>query len=425
MGIILGDQVHSTGGRTPFFIPDDVRNRHLYVVGKTGMGKSGLLYNLLLQDIHAGRGCALIDPHGDLAEDILKAIPPSLYRKVVLFNPLDDRPVGLNPFKRHGLKDEETLLADEIIGSLKSRWKDSWGPRMENILRHCLFTLLHYPPATLLDVNRLLDDYRFRQSILRGDKDLHLKGIKDKGILAFWRHYDKDLTKQQRADWTEPVRNKIGTLTLSPLTKYVLGQPVPRSDFRFIMDNQRIFIASLPKGKLGEETSYLLGSLIVSGFHFAALSRADIEEQDRVSFYLYADEFQFVVTPSFASMLPEDRKYGLHLTLAHQSTSQLTEEVRDAIFANVGTILAFQLGYTDRQLLLPILYPYNLEHFRYLERFHAFVNMDEEVSRLEARKPRKVDYGKRGVLNRVSRERYGVPRGAIDARLQQWQQVNL
>jgi hypothetical protein len=198
MGIILGDQVHPTGGRTPFWLSDDVRNRHLYVVGKTGMGKSGLLYNLLLQDIYAGRGCALIDPHGDLAKDILEAIPLSRYREVVIFDPLDDRPVGLNPFKRHGLKDEETLLADEIIGSLKSRWKDSWGPRMEDILHASIFTLFHYPPATLLDINPLLDDYRFRRSIL--------KSVTEKEILDFWLEYDKGWTKQQRAEWPQPVQ---------------------------------------------------------------------------------------------------------------------------------------------------------------------------------------------------------------------------
>jgi hypothetical protein len=227
------------------------------------------------------------------------------------------------------------------------------------------------------------------------------------------------MDQQQRPDWTQPVRNKIGRLTRSPLTKYVLGQVTPRNDFRFLMDNRWIFIAKLSEGTLGKETASLMGSLIVSQFHFAALSRADTEEHNRVPFYFYADEFQSFVTPSFNLMLSEDRKYGLHLTLANQSASQLAEEVRKAIFANVATIVGFQMGFQDRELLAPIFYPYNEQHFRELAHFHAFVNSGEEVFRLKTRKPLKNNNKNKKILEQVSRERYGVPRESTDERLRQ------
>jgi hypothetical protein len=200
----------------------------------------------------------------------------------------------------------------------------------------------------------------------------------------------------------------------------------PRNDFRFLMDNRRIFIAKLSEGTLGKETASLMGSLIVSQFHFAALSRADIAPAKRVPFYFYADEFQSFVTPSFKLMLSEDRKYGLHLTLANQSPSQLTEEVRDSIFANVSTFISFQLGFQDRELVAPIFHPYTDQHFRELDRFHAFVNSDEqEVFRLKTRKPLKKNSKNNEILKQVSRERYGVPRGSTDERLLQCQRIGL
>jgi DNA helicase HerA-like ATPase len=321
--------------------PQD-RRAHLLIVGKTGVGKSTLLQQLVTADCHAGRGVVFIDPHGQAAEELLAAIPRHRSNEVVYFDPADrEHPIGFNllagvpPARRD-------LVATSVVSACKAIWGDSWGPRLEYILDHSVATLLALPRATLLGIPRLLTDADFRARALRHVGDARLR--------AFWLDEFGAWNDRLRAEAIAPVLNKIGQF-LTPVIRNIVGQPHSRLDLRFVMDHRRIFIANLAKGRLGAERSNLLGSLLVTGFQLAALARIDQLEDERRDCFMVVDEFQNFATDSFGDILSEARKFRLSLTLAHQFLDQLSPELRAAVFGNVGSIIAFKVGARDAEFL--------------------------------------------------------------------------
>lgn len=339
-GIIIGTR-ETWGQETPFGISGTDRRQHLYAIGRTGTGKTTFLQNLIVQDIEAGRGVGIIDPHGDLAATILEHIPPWRIDDVVYFNPADaEHPLAFNLLRGNGSKH---VMASGIVASFKSIFRESWGPRLEYILFATVSALLDCENASLLGIQRMFTDDRYRAWVTRQ--------IKDPAVEAFWLHEFPGY-KSFLAEAVAPIQNKVGQLFMSPLARNIFGQVQKKFDVRFLMDNRRIFIANLSKGVLGEDQTNLIGSLLVTQFQLAAMSRADIPEDKRVDFFLYVDEFHNFATDSFTSILSEARKYRLCLTLAHQYMEQLKDSVRSAVFGNVGSLVSFRVGEEDASVLV-------------------------------------------------------------------------
>ncbi len=325
-----------------FGLDSSSRALHTLVVGKTGSGKSTLLRNLIVQDMEAGRAVGLIDPHGDLAEELLDLVPPHRRHDVVYFCPGDtDFPLGLN-LLHHVPEKRRPLVASSIVQAFKAIWKDSWGARLEYILYAAVAALIDCQDVSLLGIQRMLVDPAYRSWVLRQTRDPIVR--------SFWLDEFENYDKRFRREVIAPVQNKVGQLLMSPIMRNVLGQVRSRIDARAIMDEGKIFIANLSKGTLGEDKCHLLGALLVTAFQQAALSRADVPEVRRRPFHFFVDEFQSFGTDSFAAILSEARKYGLHLVLSHQFSSQLSAEVRGAIFGNVGNLIAFRIGSQDAAL---------------------------------------------------------------------------
>lgn len=331
------------GGVRPFGLSAADRRHHCYIIGQTGTGKSTLLRNLIAQDIQLGRGVGVIDPHGDLAAELLGCIPAWRTDHLVYFNPADYAyPMGLNLL--HRVKEQERhLVTSGIVGAFRGIWQDSWGPRTEYFLYAIIASLLECDGVTLLGVQRILSDDGYRRWVTRQ--------VKDPMLAAFWNHEFAAFDKRFLAEILAPIQNKVGQLLMAPPIRNILGQVKGKVGVRFTMDRQRIFIANLSKGKLGEDKANLLGALLVTQFQQAAMSRADTPEPRRTDFHLYVDEFHNFTTDSFASILSEARKYRLCLTLSHQYTAQLSETVRDAVFGNVGTIVTFRVGDADAKVM--------------------------------------------------------------------------
>ncbi len=319
------------------------RRKHVYIVGKTGMGKTTLLTNMILQDIYNGLGVCFIDPHGDSSEYILDRIPPHRHKDVVYFNPADTEfPVGLNILEAQR-GEESFLITSSLMAVFNKIWRGAWSSRMEYILSNTLLTLLENKGSTLLGVVRLLTDEKYRKKIV--------SKVDDPLVKNFWTLEFNKFNDKYRTEAIAPILNKVGQFFSNELIRNILGQIDSTVDFRDIMDSGKILIANLSKGKLGEENSNLLGSLLISKLEIATMSRVDIPEQSRQDFFLYIDEFQNFTTESFAGILSEARKYRLNLILAHQYIAQLTESgsmhVKNAIFGNVGTIISFRVGADD------------------------------------------------------------------------------
>jgi hypothetical protein len=330
-------------GKT-FGILQDDRRRHVYILGKTGMGKTTLLENMILQDIYNGYGVCVMDPHSDLAEYILDRIPAHRQKDVIYFNPSDtDFPLGFNMLEANR-GEEHFLIASGLMAVFNRIWAGTWSARMEYILNNTLLALLETPGNTLLGVVRMLTDKDFRDYIIGN--------VQDPMVKNFWLKEFASFNDKYRTEAIAPVLNKIGQFFSSDLIRNILGQEKSTFDLRDIMDNKKILIVNLSKGRLGEDNSNLLGSLLITKLQLAAMSRVDIpNENDRNDFYLYVDEFQNFTTDSFATILSEARKYRLSLILAHQYISQLTEsgneKVRNAVFGNVGTMISFRIGSDD------------------------------------------------------------------------------
>lgn len=324
--------------RTRFGLYQADRRQHFYCIGKSGTGKSTLLRNLIAQDLAVGRGVAVIDPHGSLAETAASLVPSHRTREVVYFDPADDRPVGFN-LLRDVPPDHRHHVAHSVMTAFKSIWDESWGTRLEYILYHAVAALLDVGGATLLDVLRMLSNTAYREHIV--------SRVTDPVIRRYWVEEYATYSERFRIEANSPVQNKVGQLLASPVIRSVFGQRTSTFDPRTTMDTGRIFIANLSSGILGAENSKLLGAILVSYFSLAALSRADMPEEERRDFHLYVDEVHNFTTSTFHTMLSEARKYRLCLTIAHQYISQLEPAFRDAVFGNVGTLITFRVGAAD------------------------------------------------------------------------------
>lgn len=327
-----------------FGIKADDRRRHMYLIGKTGMGKSTILENMIVDDIRSGYGVAVVDPHGDLAEKIIEFIPDERVNDVIYFNPADIKyPIAFNvveqvePHLRH-------LVASGLIGVFQKLWADSWGPRLEYILRNAILAILDFPGSTLLGVVRMLSDKNYRKHVVAN--------IKDPVVKAFWEKEFSGYADKFASEAVSPIQNKVGQFLSNSLMRNIVGQNKSSMDIRDIMDNGKILIMNLSKGRIGEDNSALLGAMMITKIQLAAMSRVDVPEKERRDFYLYIDEFQNFSTDSFANILSEARKYRLNLILAHQYIEQLSEKVKPAVFGNVGTMVVFRVGAADAEELV-------------------------------------------------------------------------
>jgi hypothetical protein len=325
------------------------RRSHMYVIGKTGTGKSTLLETMIRQDLTRGHGMALFDPHGDLVEQVLEYIPVKRHRDLVYFNVPDmAHPLGFNPLESVP-PTKRPVAASALLEVFKKIWPDSWGPRLEHILRNALLALLDQPEATLADVLRLFHDkeFRFRAA----------ERVSNAQVRAFWLHEFEKYPMNLRAEAISPIQNKVGAFLANPLLNRILTQRRSSFDLRELMDEGGILLVNLSKGKIGEDAAALLGAMLVAKIGLTALGRTDSPERTRRDFHLYLDEFQIFTTLSLANMLSELRKYRVNLILANQYLAQVEEEVRDAILGNVGTIITFRLGFADAELLAKEFYP--------------------------------------------------------------------
>jgi len=339
--------------RKRFGIKLDDRRRHVYLIGKTGMGKSTVLENMIIQDIQAGKGVAVVDPHGDLVEKVIEFIPNDRVNDVIYFNPADlDFPIAFNVFEKVD-RSHQHLVASGLIGIFKKLWADSWGPRLEYVLRNAILALLEYPDSTLLGVMRILVDKGYRKKVIQS--------ITDPVVRSFWiDEYSKYPDKFQ-SEAIAPIQNKVGQFLSSPVIRNIVGQTKSSLSMRDIMDNKKILLLNLAKGRVGEDNSALLGAMLITKIQMAAMSRVDVVEEEREDFYLYVDEFQNFATESFANILSEARKYRLNLIIAHQYIEQLDELVQAAVFGNVGTMMLFRIGATDAEALVKEFEPYFME----------------------------------------------------------------
>ncbi len=332
--------------RIQFGIKAEDRTRHMYIIGKTGMGKSTMIENMAVQDIKNGEGLAFIDPHGKSAALLLDYIPEERIKDLIYFAPFDmDNPISFNIMEDIGA-DRRHLVANGLMSVFKKLWLDAWSARMEYILSNVLLALLEYPDSTLLGVNRMLADKSYRKKVV--------DNIKDPAVKAFWTEEYAKYSERYTQEAIPAIQNKIGQFTSNPLIRNIIGQPHSSFDLRKIMDERKILIVNLSKGQVGEGNANLLGSMLITKIYLAALSRADLTEAELKklpNFYMYVDEFQSFANESFANILSEARKYKLSLVMAHQYIEQMSEEVTAAVFGNVGTQIMFRVGATDAEYL--------------------------------------------------------------------------
>ncbi|HZQ47947.1 MAG TPA: type IV secretion system DNA-binding domain-containing protein, partial [Verrucomicrobiae bacterium] len=406
------------GDPVPFGISAVDQRQHIYVIGKTGSGKTTLLRNMIVQHIALGHGVGLIDPHGDLAEEVLNHIPPHRADHFCYFNPGDlEFPIGLN-FLANVPPDEKHLVASGIVGAFKAIWHDSWGPRTEYILYNAVSALLDCQNVTLLGINRMLMDETYRARIIRQ--------IKDPFIRAFWADEYGGYDDRFRREAIAPIQNKAGQFLLNPVIRRILGQVRNKVSIPYVMDHERLFIANLSKGRIGHDKANLLGSLLVTQFQLAAMARTCRPEAERRDFYLFIDEFQNFSTDAFASILAEARKYRLCLILSHQYIDQLSLPVRQAVFGNVGTLISFRIGNTDAEVMekeFGSTFPASA--LADLNRYEAVVKLLEDGTnrvpfRANTFPPLENRIGCKDKLIAQSRERFAILRESIEAKLDRW-----
>lgn len=326
-----------------FGIKKDDRRRHMYVVGKTGMGKSVLLENMVLSDIYAGNGCCYVDPHGDTAERLIDFVPSWRINDVVYFNPADlDYPIGFNILEAVDERHKH-LVAAGMMGVFKKIWENVWSARMEYILNNVILALLDNPGSTLLGINRMLSDEEYRNRMV--------SNVKDPIVKQFWVGEFASWDPKFAAEASSAIQNKIGQFLSASVIRNIVAQVKSTIDIRQIMDQEKIFIVNLSKGRIGEDASRLLGGMLITKIQLAAMERVDMPETERKDFYMYVDEFQNFAVESFAGILSEARKYRLCLTMAHQYIAQLSDEVREAVFGNVGSMITFRVGSPDAVFL--------------------------------------------------------------------------
>lgn len=345
-------QTDARGKNVPFGIKAKDRTKHMYVIGKTGMGKSTMLENMVVQDIQNGEGMAFMDPHGASAEKILEYIPEHRMKDVLYFAPFDlENPISFNVMEDVGY-DKRHLVVSGLMSTFKKIFVDAWSARMEYILSNTMLALLEFPGATLLGVNRMLSDKNYR--------DMIVANVKDPAVRSFWVDEFAKYNERYMQEAGDAIKNKIGQFTANPLIRNIIGQEKSSFDVRQMMDDQKILIINLSKGLVGETNANLLGSMFITRIYLAAMSRADMPPAQMAkapNFYLYVDEFQSFANETFANILSEARKYKLNLTIAHQYVEQMEEEVRNAVFGNVGTTISFRVGPFDAETLEVVFAP--------------------------------------------------------------------
>jgi len=411
-------KVHFRGRDDPFGIKSDDRSRHMYVIGKTGMGKTALLQNMAIQDAINGMGVGIIDPHGDFADRVLDFVPEHRISDVVYFNPADsDFPIGLNLLEDIGY-DKRHLVASGLMGVFKKIWVDVWSARMEYILSNAILALMEYPGATMLDVNSMMVNKGFREEVL--------SHVQDPVVREFWLVQFVNWGERLSGEATAAIENKVGQFTAAPLIRNIIGQKTSTVDLRQIMDQGKIFIINLSKGYIGEENSRLLGAMAVTKLYLAAMSRVDVPEEQRRDFVLYVDEFQNFASEAFEGILSEARKYHLSLVLAHQYIEQLDETVRASVFGNIGTMVSFRVGATDAEHLEKEFTPqFVLEDLVNLGKYHVVLRlMIDGVSSapfsattLPPLEPTHGSY--RSDIIGYSRHQWSIPRETIERSIQE------
>ncbi len=405
--------------RKKFGIRTDDRRRHFYCIGKTGMGKSNMMENMAIQDIQAGRGVAYVDPHGEGAEKLLDFVPPNRINDVIFFNPADlDYPIAFNVMEKVDFRYRH-LVAGGLMGVFKKVWPDVWSARMEYILNNSILALLEYPESTMLGVNRMLADVEYREKVV--------SKITDPIVKSFWVTEYARYTQRYEIEATAAIQNKVGQFISNPLIRNIIGQTRSTIDMREIMDKEKIFIMDLSKGRIGEDNSRLLGALLITKLQLAAMSRVDIPEADRNDFYLYVDEFQNFATESFANILSEARKYRLNITLGHQYITQMEEEVRDAVFGNVGTLAVFRIGAEDAEFLEREFTPqFTAEDLVNLPKYNIYLKLmingvsGHPFSAETLPPPLPLEESNREKIIKASRERYGVKKEIVDEKISRW-----
>jgi len=399
-----------------FGIKADDRRRHMYVIGKSGTGKTTLLTNMVIADIRAGRGVCLVDPHGEAAEEILHFVPEERIDDVIYINPSDiEYPIAFNPLEKVSFELRH-LTASGLMSVFKKIWPDVWSARMEYILNNTLLALLEYPDSTILGVMKMFSDKEYRRTIV--------ENLQDPVVRSFWVDEFAKYSQRLETEAVAAIQNKVGQFVANPLIRNIMGQTRSSFDVRKIMDEGKILIVNLSKGKMGEDNSALLGAMIVTKLQLAAMSRVDTPMEKRRDFYLYVDEFQNFATESFATILSEARKYRLSLILAHQYIDQLEEEVRSAIFGNVGTMIIFRVGAQDAEFLEQEFEPdFMVNDFVNLSNTHIYVKLmiDGMSSKpFSARTLPPPSVPTVSLVNDIieaSREKYAIPRATVEQKI--------
>ncbi len=394
------------------------RSYHTYIVGKTGMGKTSLLQNMVIDDIQEGRGVAVVDPHGDFVDTVLQYIPSDRINDVIIFDPGDrENPVAFN-FLEQVDDDYKSIVASGLVGTFKKLFADSWGPRLEHILRYTFLALLDYPGSTFLSVPRLLTDKFYRNEVLTK--------VNDPVVKDFWETEFEGYPDRIRQEAVMPIQNKVGQFLASSTIRNIIGQPTTSMNLREIMDKKKIFLVKVSKGIVGEDNSALLGATMITKIQLAAMSRQDIPKDERVPFNLYVDEFQNFATDSFAAILSEARKYNLNLHVANQYIAQMEDSVREAVFGNVGTLITFRIGAGDADHLAKEFAPvFESEDLTNIEKFQIYLRMtiDGIPSAPFSASTLPLPENTTGNIDKIlkmSREKYSKDRTFVEQKLNEW-----
>ncbi|TSC75125.1 MAG: hypothetical protein G01um101430_626 [Parcubacteria group bacterium Gr01-1014_30] len=411
-----------------FGIKKSDRRQHAYIIGKTGVGKTALLKNMALQDIQRGEGIAIIDPHGEFVEEVLDSIPSNRINDVVYFNPADQEyPVSFNILEVQE-PEYKHLVASGLIGIFTKIWANVWSARMEYILSNCILALLDTPGTTLLGIPRILVDRDYRQRIINN--------LKDPVVKSFWVNEYEEWTPSYRNEAIAPLQNKVGQFLNVSLIRNIVGQAKSTIDIPKIMNEGKILLVNVSKGRVGEDNSAILGAMIITKVQLATMERVRIPEEKRRDFYLYVDEFQNFATDAFVNILSEARKYRLNLIVAHQyigqlitsSTTHTTTTVRDAVFGNVGTMICFRVGAADAEFLEQEFFPeFTQKDLVNLPNYNVYLKLMIEgvTSRpfsAQTLPPPSVDSTKssREKIIRVSREQYSKKRAEVESKIATW-----
>lgn len=397
----------------PAFLPLDDRRRHILITGASGTGKSTLLANLFMQEAEAGRGALLIDPHGSLATQSLDLVPRHRIKKTIYFNPSDTaHPIGFNPLYKVP-REQRPARASAIVSAIQSIWGDiSWGPKLQHVLYNTIAALLDVGDATLLGISRMLQDAQFRERIKRH--------ILDPQVRNFWNvTFNTYLADGPQTFMS--VINKVEQITASPVIRNILGQPKSSFDPQHLMDNGYLFIANLSQGALGDEHANLLGSLLISAFQFAAMSRESIPHQDRKDFAIIVDEFGNFTTDKFKSLLSEVRKYKVSLILAHQYLDQIPEAVRSAALGTVGSLVVFRVGGPDAEIFGRQFSDIEAEHFTRSWNYQAWTRLVQNGRMSSTQQlhtpPDPKPHGQAHKIINLARNNYAKKRGAVEDRI--------